>query len=98
PLEAANVVARLPGSDPRLRDEYVVLSAHLDHLGIGDPGDGDAIYNGAYDNASGVAALLEAARVLAAAKPRPRRSVLLLGVSGEERGRLGAERFAGVAM
>lgn len=94
PIEDANVVARLPGSDPRLRDEYVVLSAHLDHLGIGEPSDGDSIYNGAYDNASGVAALLEAARVLADAKPRPRRSVLFLAVTGEERGLLGSEHFA----
>jgi len=93
-LEDVNVVARLPGSAPRLRDEHVVLSAHLDHLGIGEPVDGDAIYNGAYDNASGVAALLEAARVLAAAKPRPRRSVLFLAVTGEERGLLGSDYFA----
>jgi Zn-dependent M28 family amino/carboxypeptidase len=88
------VVARLPGSDPRLSDQHVVLSAHLDHLGIGEPVDGDAIYNGAYDNASGVAALLEVARVLGAAKPRPRRSVLFLAVTGEERGLLGSEHFA----
>jgi Zn-dependent M28 family amino/carboxypeptidase len=94
PLESANVVARLPGSDPRLRDEHVVLSAHLDHLGVGEAVDGDSIYNGAYDNASGVAALLEAARVLAAARPRPRRSLLFLAVTGEERGLLGSEHFA----
>jgi Zn-dependent M28 family amino/carboxypeptidase len=93
-LEGANVVAKLPGSDPRLRDEHVVLSAHLDHLGIGEAVEGDAIYNGAYDNASGIAALLEAARVLGAAKPRPRRSVLFLAVTGEERGLLGSEHFA----
>ena len=93
-LEDTNVVARLPGSDPRLRDENVVLSAHLDHLGIGEAVEGDAIYNGAYDNASGVAALLEAARVLSAAKPRPRRSVVFLAVTGEERGLLGSEHFA----
>jgi hypothetical protein len=94
PLEGANVVARLPGSDPRLRDEHVVLSAHLDHLGIGEAVDGDAVYNGAYDNASGVAGLLEAARVLAAARPRPRRSLLFLAVTGEERGLLGSDHFA----
>jgi hypothetical protein len=93
-LDDVNVVARLPGSDPRLRQEHVVLSAHLDHLGIGEAVDGDAIYNGAYDNASGVAALLEAARVLGAARPRPRRSVLFLAVTGEERGLLGSEHFA----
>jgi Zn-dependent M28 family amino/carboxypeptidase len=94
PGDDSNVVAKLVGSDPRLRDQYVVLSAHLDHLGIGEAVGGDAIYNGAYDNASGIAALLEAAGVLGWARPRPRRSILFLAVTGEERGLLGSERFA----
>ena len=62
--ESPNVVAILPGTDPRLRDEYVVLSAHLDHVGVGEPVNGDRIYNGAMDNASGVAGLLETAAAI----------------------------------
>ena len=87
-----NVVAMIQGSDPALRDEIVVLSAHMDHVGIGQPVDGDSIYNGADDNASGTTALLEVARVLAALPPeqRPRRSVLFLHISGEEKGLLGS--------
>ena len=87
-----NVVARLPGSDPALADEVVVYTAHLDHVGIGAEVDGDAIYNGAYDNAMGVSLLIESARALAQAKPR--RSVLFVAVGGEERGLLGSDYFA----
>lgn len=89
-----NVVGVLEGSDPRLREEYVVGSAHLDHLGIGEPVDGDPVYHGAMDNASGVATLIEIARHLARAEERPKRSILFLAVTGEEKGLLGSEQFA----
>lgn len=92
-LASPNVVGLLRGSDSRLRDEYVVLSAHLDHLGIGEPVGGDAIYNGAVDDASGVAALLELARAFAALPERPRRSLLFVAFTGEEPGDLGSEAF-----
>ena len=91
-VESANVVARLPGSDPALKDEYVVLSAHLDHLGIGEPIDGDRIYNGAMDDGSGSAVLLDIAASLKAEKRR--RSVLLVFVTAEEKGLLGSKYFA----
>ncbi|QRO01735.1 M20/M25/M40 family metallo-hydrolase [Archangium violaceum] len=95
-LTSVNVVGRLPGSDPKLAGESVVLSAHLDHVGLGEPvnGDGDRIYNGAMDNASGVAALLEVARTFQEKKVRPRRSVLFVAVTGEEKGLLGSRAFA----
>jgi hypothetical protein len=93
-IQSPNVVARLPGSDPRLRDEYVVYSAHLDHLGIGEPVNGDRIYNGAMDNASGSACLLEIARAYTQVIRRPRRSILFVSVTGEEEGLLGSDFFA----
>ncbi|KRA17008.1 M28 family metallopeptidase [Lysobacter sp. Root604] len=93
PLESRNVVARLPGRDRALTDEHVVFSAHLDHVGLGPPVDGDAIYNGAIDNALGVAVMLEAARKVAAAPNAPRRSMLFVAVTGEEQGLLGAQWF-----
>lgn len=86
-----NVVGRLPGSDPTLADEYVVLTSHLDGLGIGAPINGDAIYNGALDNASGVAAQLDIAEQLIALKPR--RSILFVFVTAEEKGLLGSRAF-----
>jgi Zn-dependent M28 family amino/carboxypeptidase len=92
-LQSENVVGVVPGSDARLRDEYVLYSAHWDHLGIGPKVDGDSIYNGASDNASGVANLLAVARA-AAAGPPPRRSQLFVFVTGEESGLLGSEYFA----
>lgn len=92
-LSSPNVVGLLKGSDPALAGEYVVYTAHLDHLGIGAPVNGDKIYNGAYDNAMGVATLIETARLLAAG-PAPRRSVLFVAVGGEERGLLGSDYFA----
>lgn len=92
PFTSPNVVALLPGRDKRLRQEFVVVTAHLDHIGIDQPVNGDRIYNGAMDNASGVATLLETARVLKR-KP-PKRSVLFLAVTGEERGLLGSRWFA----
>jgi Predicted aminopeptidases len=82
------------GSDPRLRDEYIVFTAHLDHVGIGREVNGDTIYNGAVDNASGVAALLESARAWAALPQRPRRSIVFLAVTAEEVGLLGADYYA----
>jgi hypothetical protein len=89
-----NVVAKLEGSDATLKNEYVVYSAHLDHLGIGEPVKGDSIYNGALDNASGSAILLEVARAFSGMKTRPRRSILFLSVTGEEAGLLGSDYFA----
>jgi Zn-dependent M28 family amino/carboxypeptidase len=93
-LVSPNIVGVLPGSDPKLAKEYVLVSAHLDHLGVGAPINGDAIYNGAMDDASGVATVLEIARSMGAAKSRPKRSVLFLAFTGEERGLLGSRVFA----
>jgi Zn-dependent M28 family amino/carboxypeptidase len=93
-IQSKNVVARLEGSDPQLRDEYVVYTAHWDHLGKGDAVDGDEIYNGALDNASGVAALLEIARGFTTVQPPPKRSVLFLMVGAEEQGLLGSQLYA----
>jgi len=96
-VESQNVAAVRRGSDPKLRDEYVVLSAHLDHLGIGEPINGDRIYNGAMDNASGVAALLEVATQLHEApadSTRTARSIMFVAVTGEEKGLLGSKYFA----
>jgi hypothetical protein len=93
-LPSMNVAAILPGNDPKLAKEYVVLSAHLDHLGIGQPINGDKIYNGAMDNASGVASLLEVARSLKDTARRPSRSILFLAVTGEEKGLQGSKYFA----
>jgi Zn-dependent M28 family amino/carboxypeptidase len=91
-VESANVIGKLPGSDPALKNEYVVLSAHVDHVGIGAPINGDRIYNGAMDNGSGVAALLEVAGSLKGAKLR--RSILFVFVTAEEKGLLGSKYFA----
>src|SRR5689334_16674513 len=96
-VEAPNVVAILPGSDPKLRGEYVVYSAHWDHVGIGAPDkSGDTIYNGALDNATGVASVLEIARVLSELQgtQRPRRSFLFLITTGEEQGLIGSEWYS----
>lgn len=91
---SANVIGILPGTDPRLRDEFVVLSSHLDHLGIGAPVNGDSIYNGALDNASGIAAMLEIARAMREGALKPKRSIVFLAVTGEEKGLLGSDYFA----
>lgn len=93
-VESANVLGLLRGSDPKLRDEVVVFSAHLDHLGIGVPVNGDSIHNGAYDNATGSGALVELARAFAAFPERPRRSLLFVAVTGEEKGLQGSDYFA----
>jgi len=97
-VTSPNVIAILPGSDPQLAKEFVVLSAHLDHLGIKDipnaaPG-ADRIYNGALDNAAGIATMLEVARAAASAPDRPRRSMLFLASTGEEKGLIGADYYA----
>jgi Zn-dependent M28 family amino/carboxypeptidase len=89
-----NVVGLLPGADTSAAAEYVALTAHLDHLGVGQPQAGDSIYNGAMDNASGIATLLEAATALAGRRPRPRRPVLFVAVTAEEKGLLGSDWFA----
>jgi Zn-dependent M28 family amino/carboxypeptidase len=93
-VTADNIVAELPGSDTQLAPEAVVVSAHLDHLGSGPPDRGDGMYRGAMDNASGVASLLEIARLLHERGQRPRRSLLFLSIAGEEKGLLGSRYFA----
>jgi Zn-dependent M28 family amino/carboxypeptidase len=93
-VPSANVVARLEGSDPALKDEWVVYTTHWDHFGIGPAVNGDTIYRGAIDNASGTGGLIELARAFANATPRPRRSVLFLFVTAEEQGLLGSAGYA----
>ena len=96
-FDSPNVVGTVSGSDTKLKSEYVIYSAHWDHLGIGEPdAKGDKIYNGAYDNASGVAAVLGIAEVLAKLpkKQRPKRSVMFLFPTAEEQGLLGAEYYS----
>ena len=92
-LESDNVIGILRGTDPALRSEYVVISAHLDHVGVGEPINGDSIYNGAMDNASGIATLLETAAA-AAAKGGLKRSLVFAAVTAEEKGLLGSRYFA----
>jgi Zn-dependent M28 family amino/carboxypeptidase len=92
-LVTSNVVGLVPGSDPVRRGEFVIYTAHYDHLGIGPAVDGDSIYNGAYDNASGVAVLLALARAFARLDPAPPRSILFLATTAEEAGILGAEHY-----
>ncbi|GAB3931702.1 M20/M25/M40 family metallo-hydrolase [Larkinella terrae] len=89
-----NVVGLLPGSDPVLKNEYVVYVSHLDHLGVGRPVKGDSIFNGAHDNASGVAINLEAARMYTSLPQHPKRSILFVAVTAEEMGLLGSDYFA----
>jgi Zn-dependent M28 family amino/carboxypeptidase len=93
-IDSQNVVAKLEGTDPQLKDEYVVYCAHWDHLGVGAPVDGDTIYNGALDNASGVGTLLEMAKAFTQIQPQPKRSVLFLLVTAEEQGLLGSQHYA----
>jgi Zn-dependent M28 family amino/carboxypeptidase len=93
-VESANLVAKLPGSDPALKDQYVVLSAHIVHLGIGEPVNGDRIYNGAMDDGSGTAVVLDVAAQLKAHPEKRGRSILFLLVTGEEKGLLGSKYFA----
>ena len=91
-----NVVAMLPGTDPKLKHEYVIFTAHLDLIGVGRPIKGDTIYNGAMDNASGIAAMLDVAAMLKENGTNLRRSVLFLAVTAEEKGLLGSKYFASV--
>jgi Zn-dependent M28 family amino/carboxypeptidase len=93
-LETRNVAAIIPGSDPKLKEEAVIYSAHWDHLGVGTPVNGDAIYNGAIDNATGCAILVELARVWGSLPQKPRRSALFLAVTAEEGGLRGSEYYA----
>jgi Zn-dependent M28 family amino/carboxypeptidase len=94
PIQSQNVVGIYEGSDPRLKNEYVVMSAHLDHVGIGRAVNGDALYNGAMDDASGVASVIEVARLLKESNVRPKRSVVFVAVTAEEKGLLGSKYFA----
>jgi Zn-dependent M28 family amino/carboxypeptidase len=93
-VPSANVVARLEGSDPVLKNEWVVYTTHWDHFGIGPAVNGDTIYRGAIDNASGTGGLIELAHAFAATVPPPRRSILFLFVTGEEQGLLGSTGYA----
>jgi Zn-dependent M28 family amino/carboxypeptidase len=97
-VEAPNVAGILPGSDAKLKDEYVIMSAHLDHVGVGRAINGDTIYNGAMDDAAGMASILEIARIMMengkAGGARPKRSILFLAVAAEEQGELGSRYFA----
>jgi peptidase M28-like protein len=94
-VESPNIVAKLEGSDPKLSKEYILVSAHLDHLGVGAPIHGRTIYNGVMDDASGVATVLETARAFSQAKTRPKRSILFVIFTAEEKGLLGSRYFAG---
>jgi Zn-dependent M28 family amino/carboxypeptidase len=93
-INSQNVVAKLEGSDPALKDEYVVYTAHWDHLGVGEAVNGDRIYNGARDNAAGVAAILEVARAFTKVQPQPKRSILFTMVTAEEQGLLGSQYYS----
>ncbi len=92
-IESSNLIGVIPGSDPNLKDEYIVYVAHLDHFGIGNPVKGDSIYNGAHDNASGVAILLGIARTFQSLPVAPKRSIVIAVVTGEESGLLGSDYF-----
>ncbi len=93
-LQTYNVVGRVEGSDPQLKQEAVVITAHWDHLGVGEAVNGDSIYNGALDNSTGTSMLLEMARAWASMEPKPRRSAYFVAVTAEESGLLGASYFA----
>src|SRR5262249_47593796 len=93
-IDSRNVVAKLPGRDPLRKDEYVVYTAHWDHFGIGDPVNGDRIYNGAKDNATGTAGLLAMGQAFTKVDPPPRRSILFLAVTAEEQGLLGSQYYS----
>ncbi len=93
-VSSANIIAKLPGNDPVLRNEFVVLSAHIDHIGIGAPINGDSIYNGAMDNGSGTALVLDEAASLKAHPENLKRSILFVLVTAEEKGLLGSKYFA----
>ncbi|WP_374295326.1 M28 family peptidase [Sphingomonas sp.] len=94
PMPSSNVIGMIPGSDPKLKDQVVVLSAHLDHIGVNEGGDGDRINNGALDNAIGIASLIEEAKRFKESGKPPRRSVMFLAVTAEEKGLVGSDYFA----
>ena len=94
PIDSENVIGIDEGSDPKLKSEYVVMSAHLDHIGVGRAVNGDSIYNGAMDDASGVASIIEIARLLNESGARPKRSILFMAQTAEEKGLLGSKYFA----
>jgi Zn-dependent M28 family amino/carboxypeptidase len=94
PIASANIIGIYEGSDPVLKNEFVVMSAHLDHVGVGRAVEGDSIYNGAMDDASGVASVIEIARLLKESNAKPKRSVLFMAQTGEEKGLLGSRYFA----
>jgi Peptidase family M28/PA domain len=93
-VSSPNVIGMLPGSDPKLAGEYILLMAHLDHNGVDTTRKGDQIFNGAMDNASGTASMLEAAHALASMPNRPRRPILFAAVTGEEKGLIGSDYLA----
>jgi Zn-dependent M28 family amino/carboxypeptidase len=93
-IDSHNVIAKLEGSDPSLKDQYVIYTAHWDHLGIGLPVNGDTIYNGARDNAAGCATILEIARSFTKLRPAPKRSILFMLVTAEEQGLLGSQYYS----
>ncbi|MEX2271480.1 MAG: M28 family metallopeptidase [Vicinamibacterales bacterium] len=93
-VQSQNVIGKLTGSDPALKNEYVIYTGHWDHLGVGNPVDGDKVYNGAVDNATGIGAIIEIARAFTQAQPPPKRSILFLAVTAEEQGLLGSEYYA----
>jgi Zn-dependent M28 family amino/carboxypeptidase len=92
-ISTRNVIAKVEGSDPKLKDEVVIFSAHWDHLGIGEPQNGDPIYNGAVDNATGCGILLELAKAWADLPEKPRRTAVFISVAAEEAGLLGSEYY-----
>ena len=94
PIASANLVGMVEGSDSALKSEYVIMSAHLDHVGVGRAVNGDTIYNGAMDDASGIASLIETARLLKTSGVKTKRSVIFLAVTAEEKGELGSHYFA----
>jgi len=93
-INSCNVLGKVEGSDPELKDEYVIYTAHWDHLGIGEEIDGDNIYHGAIDNATGIGGMIEIARVFMGLPNQPRRSILFLAVTAEEQGLLGSKYYA----
>ncbi len=93
-IDSSNVVGMVEGTDPALKSEYVIMSAHLDHLGVGRAVNGDSIYNGAMDNASGIASVIETARLLTSSGVGLKRSVIFLAVTAEEKGELGSRYYA----
>lgn len=90
---AMNVIGWIEGSDPELKNQYVLFTAHMDHVGVGRPVNGDSIYNGADDDASGTSTVIELAQAFAQLRPRPRRSIVFMTVSGEEKGLLGSRWY-----